>query len=80
MSNPVKIRIYIILQWILITLTFLLAIIQTLAHFVKTQEFSFLAFILEILLQPYLWIALILRWRIVQNKKIRLNEIDKQQN
>jgi len=60
----IKIRIYSILSWILIGLTVLLAVYEQL----KGKEFMLLGFLGEILLQPYLWIALILRWRIKENK------------
>lgn len=69
MKIATKIKIYTILQWVLITLTLILAIAQTLIYFKKTGEFNPVAFLLEIFLQPYLWLALILRWRIIENKK-----------
>jgi hypothetical protein len=64
MKPTIKIRIYSILSWILIGLTVLLAVYEQL----RGKEFMLLGFLGEILLQPYLWIALILRWRIKENK------------
>jgi hypothetical protein len=64
MKITTKIKIYTILSWILIGLTLLLAIVDQL----KSGVFNPLGFITEILLQPYFWIALILRWRIKENK------------
>ena len=60
-----KIKTYSILSWVLIGLTLLLAIIDQ----IRSGVFNILGFITEILIQPYFWIALILRWRMKVNRK-----------
>jgi len=69
MKVTTKIKIYSILSWILFGLTLLLAIHEQ----IRSGVFNILGFTTEILLQPYLWIALVLRWRIKENRK-KLNE------
>src|SRR3989338_6918348 len=73
MKVTAKIKIYSILSWILIVLTLLLAIVDQL----RSEVFNPLGFITGIILQPYFWIALILRWRIKENKVIKSMQSDK---
>lgn len=68
MKITTKIRIYSILSWILLGLTFLLAVVYQLAYMVKMGRIHIFGFLTEILFQPYFWVALILRWRIKMNK------------
>ena len=67
-----KIIIYNWISWMLIGLTILLAFYYTIEAVKKDGVLlttHILGFFTEIILQPYFWVALILRWRIRENKK-----------
>ena len=64
---------YCIISWLLISLTVLLAVGNLIQKVSETRVFDtldVLGLFTEILLQPFLWIALILRWRMYKNRKV----------
>lgn len=66
MKITTKIKIYSILSWVLIVLTLLLAI----ADQMRSGIFNIIGFITAFFIEPYFWIAVALRWRIKENKKL----------
>jgi hypothetical protein len=69
MKISTKIKIYSISSWILIILTIFLALYEQL-RIGKFSSLTILSFLTDILLQPYFWVALILRWRIKVNQRL----------
>ncbi len=68
MKTSSKIKVYSVLSWVLFGITLLLAVVYQLIDMSKTDRINLPGFVTEILVQPYFWIALILRWRIKVNK------------
>lgn len=76
-----KIRIYGWISKSFIIITIWLALDHLIRYLLKNSRFDSVctvSFFLDILLSPYLWVALVLRWRIGVNKK-RLNEATRQE-
>lgn len=73
MKISIKIKIYNFMSWLLIGLTLLLAVFEQIKYIRETSQIgviSIIGFFTDVLLQPYFWVALILRWRIKENRKL----------
>jgi len=68
MKITTKIRIYNVLSWIFLGITFLLTAVYQLRNVSETGRIHVLGFFTEFLVQPYFWLALVLRWRLRENK------------
>ncbi|MCX5698822.1 MAG: hypothetical protein NTX01_03910 [Candidatus Omnitrophica bacterium] len=71
MKINAKIRVYTILKWTLYVLSLAPAIEYTLT---SKGSFNILLALGEVTINPVLWIALILRWRILVNKNLFCKE------